>query len=151
MLLDQRRAAAAALAPPGGTGGQSIDLALMMANGSSSGRADPAYAAHTQVIGFWAMNVWNKWIDVAEFESGIQSTKAMMISEGVNWQKVHGPTAALIATCARIEWTVQDASTLITHTGRVLRLDLDPPPSCASASGERSAALEMEADRKSTL
>ena len=46
MLRNQRRAAAAATAPVGGTGGQHVDLALMMADGSARGKADPAYDAH---------------------------------------------------------------------------------------------------------
>ena len=62
VLLQQRRAAAAAAAPAGGTCGQSLDLALLMADETSSGKADPAYAAHVGPIGERAQAVWERWL-----------------------------------------------------------------------------------------
>jgi hypothetical protein len=46
-LLIQRRAAAAAVAPSAGRSGQSMNLALILADESRKGRADPAFDAHT--------------------------------------------------------------------------------------------------------
>ena len=60
VLLSQRRAAAAAAAPSSGTAGQNLDLALILADGSRSGRADPAYEAHKGPIGKWANAVWER-------------------------------------------------------------------------------------------
>ena len=62
-MLDMQRRVAAALASPGaGSGGQNVDLALFLADGNSKGRADPAYAAHMDVIGQWAAAVWNQLV-----------------------------------------------------------------------------------------
>jgi len=60
LLHRQRRTMATAVAPSTGSGGQNVDYALMMADGSAAGVADPAFPAHEQPIGHWAMGVWNK-------------------------------------------------------------------------------------------
>ena len=44
----------------------------------------------------------------------------------MTWNKVHGPVAATLATCARIGWVVENVTTLMTHTGSVLELEVDP-------------------------
>ena len=62
MRLKQRRLAARLAAPAAGTAGQSLDIALVIADGSSKWRADPAYDAHDQPIGQWASAVWNEWL-----------------------------------------------------------------------------------------
>ena len=49
---------ASAGAPPSGTGGQNLDLALMMMDGGPGGRAVPALQSHMLPIGFWSMAVW---------------------------------------------------------------------------------------------
>ena len=46
MLYTQRTSAAKAAAPPAGSCGQDLDLALMIADASANGRADPAFDAH---------------------------------------------------------------------------------------------------------
>ena len=46
LLRGQRQTVAAITAPGAGTGGQNLDLALVLADGSKNGRADPAYDAH---------------------------------------------------------------------------------------------------------
>ena len=58
-VLHSQRVAAGAMAAPGeGAGGQNLDLALTLADGSATGRADPAYDAHMLPIGEWALAVW---------------------------------------------------------------------------------------------
>ena len=61
LLRAERQTAAAASAPGAGTGGQNLDLAMVVADGSNKGRADPAYDARSLPIGEWAMAVWEKW------------------------------------------------------------------------------------------
>lgn len=53
---------------------------------------------------------------------------AILTNAARPWQKVRGPGRAMIATRARLGWTVKDAATLITDTGKTLLLELDPPP-----------------------
>ena len=59
-LLGQRRLVGAATAPPGGSGGQDLDVALMLADGSAKGKADPAFPAHSMPIKAWAEAVWSQ-------------------------------------------------------------------------------------------
>ena len=64
VLLRQRRAAAAAAAPAAGVCGQSLDLALMLADEYAHGKADPGHAAHLGPIGEWAQAVWEQWMPI---------------------------------------------------------------------------------------
>jgi len=57
MLYSQRTSAAKASAPPSGSCGQDLDLALMIADASASGRADPAFDAHKLPIATWALAI----------------------------------------------------------------------------------------------
>ena len=43
------------------------------------------------------------------------------------WSKVHGPGAALVATCWRLHWKVCSATKLITDRGELVDLRLDSP------------------------
>ena len=49
MLLAQKRCVNAVAAPEGGLGGQELEFAMMIADGSKKGKADPAFEAHTNV------------------------------------------------------------------------------------------------------
>ena len=48
-----------ATAPTSGFGGQELEAAMMIADGSAKGKADPAFDAHTDVIVHWAQSIWN--------------------------------------------------------------------------------------------
>ena len=60
MVRGMRRVAAAIASPASGTGGQNLDAALIVADGGSSGCADPAFDLHLVPIGEWAAAVWNE-------------------------------------------------------------------------------------------
>eukprot|EP00973_Karenia_brevis_P037778 5211344-Karenia_brevis.AAC.1 len=62
-MLHAQRQSVAAASVPGGAG--DLDLTLMMADGSESGRADPAFAAHEDPIATWAEAVWSQWLPAA--------------------------------------------------------------------------------------
>ena len=49
-------------------GGQNLDMALVVADGSKNGRADPAYDAHSLPIGEWAMAIWEGWCPVISLQ-----------------------------------------------------------------------------------
>ena len=66
LVLNQRRTVGAATATEAGIGGQNLDLAFILVDGSEKGRADPAFGAHTQPIVHWAMGVWNGWIPIQD-------------------------------------------------------------------------------------
>ena len=69
VLLHQRRAIATAAAPTSGIRGQELEVAMMIADGSKRGTADPAFVAHTDVVSHWAQAVWNKWLPIAELQA----------------------------------------------------------------------------------
>lgn len=73
------------------------------------------------------MNMWNGWIEADTLEMAVRDEKVRVINQGVQWQRVCGPVAALVATTARLEWTVQSATVLITDEDKQFQMDVDPP------------------------
>ena len=127
VLLGQRRAAAAAASPATGVGGQSLDLALLVADETAVGKADPAYAAHTGPIGEWAQAVWESWLPLAALNRLVSSAQRRLGHARQPWSIVRGPGAAFVATASRLGWSVRSATDVMTDAGRVLHLHLDPP------------------------
>ncbi len=127
LLVRQRRAAAAAVAPSSGACGQSVDLALLLADESATGKADPAYAAHAGPIGEWAQAVWNRWMPIRALQRLVTSAHRRIARASRPWSVVRGPGAAVVATAARLGWTVRDTRCLVMDDGRELQLDVDPP------------------------
>ena len=128
-LLQQRRAAAAVCAPAGGPCGQDLDLALVLADASSTGRADPAFEAHLQPIAMWSEAVWHSWLPLTALHRIVETKLAVLatIPDRNLWHHVRGPGAALIASAWRLNWSVDTSTRLITDEGRQLDLLLDPP------------------------
>ena len=126
MLLQQRRAINAAAAPSSGLGGQELDIALMIADGSLMGKADPAFIAHSDVIVHWAKAIWNKWIPREDLQTSIDDAKTRTAASPQPWRVVYGPAAALVCTAERLNWEVLSATELRTDVGRILDLTLDP-------------------------
>ena len=115
-LLAQRRAVAAAAAPASGQGGQDLDLALIMADGSADGKADPAYDAHIMPIGMWADAVWGQWLPIPSLDKDISFIKAKFNAVKSTWQHVKGPAAATVASARRLGWEVSSAVKFVTDT-----------------------------------
>ena len=126
-LLRQRRAAAAAAAPATGPSGQDIDLALMVADEGPNGRADPAFDAHVQPIHMWALAVWQRWLPIRAMDLLITNAAERFSNARSVWQHVRGPGAAVLATARRLNWSFDDAATMVSDTGRTFNLLLDPP------------------------
>ena len=126
-LLRQRRLAAALAAPATGTNGQDLDLALILADGSEKGRADPAFDAHLMPIGKWAEGGWGEWLPRRAMTATVAKLSAKLTQVRSIWQHVRGPAAAMIASAWRLGWHIVSATELVTDAGRTLHLDLDPP------------------------
>ena len=58
--LQQRRASAACTCVS--SCGANLDLTLLLADGESTGAADPAFEAHVGVVYSWALAAWEKWV-----------------------------------------------------------------------------------------
>ena len=118
LLLQQRRAVAAATVRT--VGGGDLDLTLALADGSKHGRVDPAFEAHCQPIVFWAMAVWHEWLPRAMLSRLITAARARLARAKNPWAVVHGPAAAYVATASRLGWCVQEPLTVLTDDGVTL-------------------------------
>ncbi|HUU60977.1 MAG TPA: reverse transcriptase domain-containing protein, partial [Acidimicrobiia bacterium] len=136
MLLRQRRAASAASAPGSGLCGQNLDLALVLADGSATGRADPAYTAHSDPIGQWATAAWEQWIPAGAMLRLAAAALVKLAKARNPWHCCTGPGAGFVATAARLGWTIHDAFSVTTDDGTPLRLLVDPPVVVMRASDQ---------------
>ena len=123
-LLAQRRAVAATVSRGSCPG--DLDLTLVLADGSSRGRADPAFAAHMDVIGLYADAVWARWLPFAAL-SGLLSAFTVDEHHRVPWAAVHGPISATVATANRLAWRFTSCTTIVDDTGCELDLTRDSP------------------------
>ena len=62
--LSQEKSGASRRAPKAGLGGQELEMAMMVADGTKTGRADPAFPAHIDVVQHLAQAIWNRWLPV---------------------------------------------------------------------------------------
>ena len=127
VLLHQRWAVNRAAAPANGLGGQELEFAMMFADGTKKGKADPAFEAHTGVVSHWAQAIWNKWLPLHDLQASLDDAKARTAGAAQPWRVVYGPAAALVCTLQRLNWTITSATKLVTDKGRILDLTVDPP------------------------
>ena len=127
MLRLQRRAVAKAAAIGYGTGGQQLDLGLMIADGGTKGGADPAFDAHVMPITEWAKAVWEVRLPRKSLQALAANAQRKLARARNVWAAVNGPGTAFVATCARLNWTIIDGMTLRTDNGLDLDLRVDPP------------------------
>ena len=127
MLCAQRRAILAATNPASGFGGQELEVAMLVADGSLRGRADPAFEAHSDVIVHWAQSMWNLWIPTQLMQVSLEDAMVRTASAANPWSVVYGPAAALVCTAHRLGWTIHHATSLTTDEGRKIDLQADPP------------------------
>ena len=114
-------------APAGGSGGQDLDVALMLADGSAKGKADPAFPAHAMPIRSWAEAVWEQRLPRISMRRLIRSARRRLSRATKKWSVCYGPAAAFVATCGRLLWQVVDETTVVTDLGRTIDFELDPP------------------------
>lgn len=127
MLLMQRRTVGRTTGPAAGAAGQNLNLAFMLADGSANGKAGPAYDAHLDPVVHWAQAVWYEWLPQSMLNRMVSDAGNRLARALRTWAVVTGPASALVATAGRLRWTAADALTLMTDTGKTLRLGLDPP------------------------
>ena len=99
----------------------------MLADGGPKGSADPAFDAHSLPIGEWARAVWEERMPRPALLALMAQAKLRLIRAKSIWATVTGPAVAVVASCARLQWTVVDALLLRTDAGIELNLAVDPP------------------------
>ena len=124
-MLHSQRTGAAAMLQARGAG--DLDLTLVLADASTKGRADPAFAAHEEPIVMWAQAVWSGWLPEAELVDLNADARARLRDQGNMWSLVAGPAAAAVATASRIGWAFDSAEHVVTDQGRRLWLRQDAP------------------------
>ena len=100
---------------------------MMIADGSKSGKADPAFPAHVDVVRHWAQAVWNRWLPENDLQASLDYARERIAKSPQPWKVVAGPAAALICTLDRVGWKVTSVASLTTETGRTLDFHTDPP------------------------
>ena len=123
-LTNQRRVVGAASVA---TGAGDLDLTLMIADGSLSGRADPAFAAHCDPIAAWAEAVWCSWLPIYMLASLVNSACRVQDRATNIWATVRGPAAAFVASARRLGWRVVNAIIVIDDRDHELHFDRDSP------------------------
>ena len=123
--LQAQRAAVAAASVPGGSG--ELDIALLLADGSMRGKADPAFAAHEAPIGKWAEALWEAWLPRPALQKLVSAALADVAGRPSPWARVRGPAAAFVASALRLGWQIQSYFEVVTDLGQYLDLTRDPP------------------------
>jgi hypothetical protein len=124
MLLSQRRAVAASFVP-GGAG--DLDLTLILADDGHRGRADPAFAAHSDPIGMWAGAVWCSWFPRDDLQLLAGQALQRILGMESPWSRVVGPATAFVASARRLGWVVRDAVHVFTDQRLAIDLTRDSP------------------------
>ena len=127
LLRDQRKVGSAAAGPTSGRGGENLDAALILADGSAKGMPGPASDAHILPTGEWASAVWELWLPIKSLDRLVRQCSHRLNKAKNIWAVCYGPAAAFIATCRRLKWKVHSATKIVTDEGRELLLHLDSP------------------------
>jgi hypothetical protein len=109
------------------SGSSDVDLALVIADGSLKGKADPAFQAHISPIGKWAEAVWESWLSRPALEKLATAARVKVGKPNFRWTSVRGPAAAFVASAVRLGWDVLDAYNVVTDWGASIDFRVDPP------------------------
>ena len=113
--------------------GKSVDLALVLADAKPGQTIDPASAAHTLPVSYWAQAVWSALRPLAAMAEAVRAAQHRIDTSKSTWAVVSGPAAALLATAARIGWCVLAFDRLIDDNGVEYPLRRESPALVAGA------------------
>ncbi len=88
---------------------------------------DPAFMAHRGPIVAWAKAVRAKMAPRAVMDRMVAKARWRLSRAKRIWASVYGPAAALVATAARLGWTVLNSTAIECDDGSSLDLGCDPP------------------------
>jgi len=124
-MLQSQRAAVAAASVPGGSG--ELGLTLIVADGSMSGKADPAFAAHEAPIVKWAEAVWEGWLPRPALSKLVDVAVIDLANRRSPWGMVKGPASAFVASAWRLGWVVHSSTAVSTDLGHCIDFTRDSP------------------------
>jgi hypothetical protein len=95
-------------------------LDLEMATPAGGRQTDPAYLDKRSIFHMWASMLWDRDPAARFMHQALrkQAQRLAYAPRGNVWQAVIGPAGAILATAARINWKVLDATTFVDHEGR---------------------------------
>ena len=129
----QAARSAQAQAAATGTVGQNPDVVLYVLDGPS-GTLDPAFDAHVNVIKSWALAYWEAWVPEGFLAKCHRAARLRLnAAKSSTWRAVAGPTAATIATLARLGWTTTDPTKTTDDVGFTWDFRLDSPAAIVQA------------------
>ena len=99
----------------------------MLADGSATGRADPAFDAHEGPIGSWAMAIWEGWLPREAQTSLFNFARRKLARAKSIWSACAGAGAGFVATADRLGWNLVDAFTIEDDAGQFLDMRVTPP------------------------
>ena len=111
----------------GATAGKQPRMVLAAADARLGHRADPAFAAHAEPIGYWAAAVCDNLMPRRRMANSVMAAKRVLTCAKRPWAAVKGPAAAMVASAARLGWTIIDALTTVTDAGEEIVMNRDPP------------------------
>ena len=124
-LLQLRRRAAGLVG--GMTAGKDPNLVLIVADARMGDMADPAFAAHADPVVNWAEAVWEGRMALEWMQKTVARAKVELTKARRQWAVVKGPAAAVVATLARLGWTMIDAVKVYTDKREEVDFQQDPP------------------------
>ena len=142
MLDDAVGVAAKSLSPP--TAGKNPVLVLHAA-AVHSAAINPVVMANLAPIKTWSTAWWEKWACADTMSRTYVKCSDRVHKAGANpWSAVHGPAAALAATCKRLKWRSVDGKIFYDDVGAMLDVALDPPYAFEAAA--RRSAIRLCTD-----
>ncbi len=130
-LASMRSSVAASVAHD--SGGKNPDIVLLAVDGTN-GTLDPAFMAHSCPVQYWALAWWEEWFKADLLQSTFtQAAIKLDNCAGSWWSASAGPTAALLATVKRLNWTMPSASEAIDDIGNSWVFGLDSPAAIVQA------------------
>merc|ERR1711884_300176 len=90
LLLQQRRAIAKIVACDAQQGGQSIDMAMMLADMQTGSPIDPAFEAHTGPTLMWARAMWEKALPLPLAQTMVARAISKLHGRKRMWHRVTG-------------------------------------------------------------
>ena len=125
-MLHRQRQIVAAAGMPAGAGGD-LDMSLAIIDGSASGKADPAFAAHCDPISAWAEAVWCSRLPLLVLARLVACAVQCLRKAKNVWARVRGPGAAFVASAQRLGWKVASATHVIDDKLNDIHFDRDSP------------------------